>query len=251
MLVIRESQLAAFADASQAGLERRLRAGLAESFPQRVARASEPALTALVRLGIEKAAAHGLEAEADVQSYLRLMVLLGSHWEQDPQSAWAAAMLSDTGHGTAAERIGAIWERAQAWRQRVMGEGDSQHLAAVRYVLGRSVEALCKNPSRSQRDLLIQLAAVHSRKFSEVGEQSLYDLTRLAVEACKRFDLADRWAVVLIAQLMFLFGAGFLGDPLYAWAHEALTQAAGTGVDEKLERLLRAARAHMSAQVAS
>ncbi|MGH8666365.1 MAG: hypothetical protein ACREUX_19050 [Burkholderiales bacterium] len=250
MLVIRESQLAAFADASQAGFERRLRAGLAEPFPQCAARSNETALAALVRLGIEKAAAHGLEAEAEVQSYLHLMLLLGSHWEQDPQSAWAAAMLADAAHGTAAQRVGALWERAQAWRQRVMGEGDGQHLAAVRYVLGRSVEELCKNPSRSQRDLLIQFAAVHSRKFAEVGEQGLYDLTRLAVEACKRFDLADRWAVVLMAQFMFLFGAGFLGDPLYAWAHEALTEAAGAGVDEKLERLLRAARAHMSAQVA-
>jgi hypothetical protein len=129
-----------------------------------------------------------------------------------------------------------------------MGEGDGQQLAAVRYVLGRSVEELCKNPSRSQRDLLIQLAAVHPRKFAEVGEQNLYDLTRLAVEACKRFDLADRWAVVLMAQLMFLLGAGFLGDPLYAWAHEALQAAAGAGVDEKLERLMRAARAHLSAR---
>jgi hypothetical protein len=247
MLVIRESQLAAFAGASQAGLERRLRAGLAESFPHGAGRFGAAALAALVQLGIEKAAAHGLEAEADVLNYLRLMFLLGSHWEQDPQSAWAAAMLRGE-QGAAAQRVGALWERAQAWRQRVMGEGDAQHLAALRYVLGSSVEELCKSPSRSQRDLLIQLAAVHPRKFAEVGEQNLYDLTRLAVEGCKRFDLADRWAVVLITQLMFLFGAGFLGDPLYAWAHEALQEAADAGVDEKLERLLRAARAHLSAQ---
>ena len=107
------------------------------------------------------------------------------------------------------------------------------------------MEDLCKSSSRSQRDLLIQLAAVFPRKFAEVGEQSLYDLTRLAVEACKRFDLADRWAVVLMAQFMFLFGAGLLADPLYAWAQQALQDAAGANVDDKLDRLLHVARANV------
>lgn len=244
MLVIRTSQLAAFADASQAGLERQLRAGLAEAFPQCSIQFGEPALAAVVSLGIEKARAHGLEAAADVQRYLCLMLLFGSHWEHDPQSAWAAAVLATNDESTLSRRLNLLWERAQSWRQRVMGEGDSQHVAAVRYVLGRSVEELCKNSSRSQRDLLIQLAAVYPRKFAEVGEQTLYDLTRLAVEGCKRFDLADRWAVVLMTQFMFLFGAGVLADPLYAWAQQALQDAGGANVDEKLDRLLRAARAN-------
>lgn len=245
MLVIRASQLTAFADASQAGFERQLRTGLAEAFPQRATCFDESALAAMVVLGIEKARAHGLEAAADVQRYLWLMLLFGSHWEHDPQSAWAAAMLTVNDENTPSQRLGLLWERAQSWRQRVMGEGDGQHLAAVRHVLGRSVEDLCKSSSRSQRDLLIQLAAVFPRKFAEVGEQSLYDLTRLAVEACKRFDLADRWAVVLMAQFMFLFGAGLLADPLYAWAQQALQDAAGANVDEKLDRLLHAARANV------
>jgi hypothetical protein len=243
MLVIRASQLAAFANASQADRERRLRAGLAQWFPRCTERFGEPALAALVSLGIERAQAHGLDAHEDLQRYLALMVLFGAHWEQDPQTAWAAALLAPTERSTAPQRLGAIWERAQSWRQRVMGEGDSQHAAAIRYVLARSVEDLCKNSSRSQRDLLIQLAAVFPRKFAEVGEQALYDLTRLAVEACKRVDLADRWAVVLMTQLMFLFGAGLLADPLYAWAQQALQEEAGSNVDGKLDRLLRAARA--------
>jgi hypothetical protein len=250
MLVIRESQLAAFADASRHGLERRLLAGIAREFPAAAARFGAPALQALVRLGIEKAGAHGLEAETDVQVYLWLMLLYGSHWEQDPQTAWAATALAAR-EGSPSERLGALWSRAQAWRQRVMGEADAEQTAALGYVLSRSVEDLCKSSSRSQRDLLMQFAAVHPRKFAEVGEAGLYDLTRLAVEACKRFDVADRWGVVLVAQLMFLLGAGFLGDPLYPWAQQALREARGAGVDEKLERLLQAARAHMGARVAA
>ena len=67
------------------------------------------------------------------------------------------------------------------------------------------------------------------------------ELTRLAVEACKPYQLLDRWAVVLVAQLMFLLGAGFLGDPLHAWASEALNASAGESVDRRLALLFAAA----------
>jgi hypothetical protein len=237
---IRQDQIAAFGIAAQEDSERKLLRGLTEQFPRCESIYGEAALAAMVRLGIERAKEHRLEAEADIQRYLWLMLLFGSHWERDPQIPWAAAALAPTESMTPSDQIGRLWEQAQAWRQRVMGVDDTLHLAAIRNIQGKSVEDLCKNPSRSQRDLLVQLASMFPSKFTEVGAQPLYELTRHAVEACKPFDMMDRWAVVLVAELMFLLGAGFVADPLHPWASESLKGQSVDSVDQKLERLLAA-----------
>jgi len=242
MIVIRQEQVDAFKSASQATFERKLLRGLPEHFPKCEEMYSEDARMAMVRLGVERAKTHGLEAEPDIQRYLWLMLLFGSHWERDPQIPWAAAALAPADGVTPSERIARLWTQAQAWRQRVMGPNDSLHASALGSLEGKTVEDLCKNSSRSQRDLLIQLAAVYPRKFTEVGEQPLYELTRLAVEACKPFGLMDRWAVVLMAQLMLLFGAGLVADPLHPWAAEALRSAGAASVDQRLSMLLAAAQ---------
>lgn len=238
---IRAEQIAVFERASQAERERRLLAGVLQEFPHLRLWHSAPALTALVRLALEKSARHGLDAAADVQRYLNLMALLGSHWELDPQAGWAAGAVAPHEDTSASQRIEQLWAQAQVWRERVHGPQDALYLEALRSFCGASVEALCMNPSRSQRDLLLQLAQLYPRKYSEVGEQALCELTRLAVEACKPYQLLDRWAVVLVAQLMFLLGAGFLGDPLHAWASEALNASAGESVDRRLALLFAAA----------
>ena len=237
---IRRDQIAAFQSAAQADFERGLRRGLAQQFPRCEAEYAADALNALVRFGIERAALYDLQAEADVQQYLWLMVLFGSHWERDPQVQWAAPALDAKEGTTPSQRIARLWEQGRAWRERVRGPGESMYQAALRSIQGKSLDDLCKNPSRSQRDLLIQLASMWPAKVTEVGDQPLYDLTRLAVEACRPFELMDRWAVVLFAEFMFLFGAGFVTDPLHPWAQEALQPAAAQTVDEKLARLLAA-----------
>ena len=243
---IRHDQITAFQEAKQADFERKLRRGLSQQFPNCEAENSDATLSALVRLGIERAAFLDLQAEADIQRYLWLMVLFGSYWERDPQVQWASALLAPREDATPSDRIAKVWEQAQAWRQRVRGVNDSTYRAALHSIEGKSVDDLCKHPSRSQRDLLIQLASMWPSKVSEVGDQPLYDLTRLAVEACRPFELMDRWAVVLFAEMMFLFGAGFITDPLYPWAGEALKGRPGDGVDQKLERLVAAMQRSLS-----
>ena len=246
---IRQEQIDAFTTATQADVELSLRRGLSQQFARCEEEHSSEALNALVRLGIERAAAHALEAEADVQRYLWLMVLFGSDWERDPQVQWTAPVLAPSEGTTPSERIGKLWEQAQAWRQRVRGQNDIHYQAALRSIEGKSVDDLCKNPSRSQRDLLIQLASMWPGKVAEVGDQPLYDLTRLAVDGCKPFELMDRWAVVLFAELMFLFGAGFVLDPLYPWAAEALAARPGDSVDQKLERLVIATQRSLTTRL--
>ena len=248
---IRPDQIAAFERLSRTELERNLLAGLRQEFPRLRGAQLEGELIALVRLALEKCARHELTAAHDVQRYLCLMALLGAHWELDPQAAWAAAAFAPREGTSASQRLEALWTQALAWRERVHGPQDVLYLEALGRLTGASIEDLCKSASRSQHELLLQLAQLYPRKFAETGEQTLYEITRLAVEACKPHELLDRWAVVLVAQLMFLLGAGFLGDPLHAWAARALKAGAGQSVDRRLEMLRAAAAEALDAQRAA
>lgn len=79
------------------------------------------------------------------------------------------------------------------------------------------MQALCETPSRSQRDLLMQHASIYPQKYRKVGDGALQELMRFAADICKPLDLLDRRAVALITQLMFLFGAEGVNDPLHSW----------------------------------
>jgi len=243
------AQIAAFGIVSGAGLERKLATAVCARFPRALAWYGDDALMSVVRAGIGRARACGIEAEEGITDYLSLVLLLGSGFETDPQTKWAADLLVGPEETAPPKRVAAAWAEAQAWRGKVHGGDDALYREALGSLRGRSVEDLTKFASRSQRDLLLQFAAMHPAKFSAVGQQPLFDLTRLAVEACRPFELLDRWAVVLVAEFMFLFGAGFMSDPRYDWAPRALEGAQGS-VDEKLDRLLTAAQAAVARMLA-
>lgn len=243
------AQIAAFGIVSGAGLERKLATAVCARFPRALAWYGDDALMSIVRAGIERARACGIEAEDGITDYLSLMLLFGSGFESDPQTQWVADLLAGPEETAPPQRVAGAWKEAQGWRQKVFGADDGLYREALGSIRGRSVEELTKYASRSQRDLLLQLAAMHPAKFSAVGQQPLFDLTRVAVEACRPFELLDRWAVVLVAELMFLFGAGFMSDPRYAWAPRALEGAKGS-VDEKLDALLTAAQGAAEAMLA-
>ena len=251
MLVIRKEQVEAFKSASDADFERRLLLRLSEPFPRCKEIHGEAALTAMVRLGLERAHKLGLEREDDILRYLWTMLLLGSEFGTDPQLSWATAALTTPESLPPAQRVAVLWEQAQAYRRRVMGPDDGLYVAALRSIEGKTVEDLTKLASRSQRDLLMQLVTLFPQKFKEVGEQAFSDLTRLAIEACRPYEMLDRWAVVLMVELMFLFGAGIMSDPLTAWAREALKKESSAEIDRKLGALLKAAHGCIEKLVAA
>jgi len=245
MIVITKEQIEAFRNGSYTAFEQRLLEKLAERYPERIKACGEAPALGMVRLGVERAKSRGLAAEEDLLRYLSMMLLFGSEWEQDPQLPWATNALAEN-DTPAPARMARLWERALAAQARVMGADDGLYRAALRSLAGKSVEDVAKLASRSQRDLADQLAAMWPARFGDTGESVYRELTRRAVDACRPFDLVDRWSVVLMVELMLLFGTGFLSDPLHEWAHAALKDPQA-GVDQKLARLLEGAQQRIPA----
>jgi hypothetical protein len=93
---IRGEQLAAFAGLKQATFQRRMEQHLLERFSRhllrlRVARSEIPTL---VRQGLERARAYGLEYEFDLKRYVECLALLGRDFDRDPACPWAREILT-------------------------------------------------------------------------------------------------------------------------------------------------------------
>jgi hypothetical protein len=246
MIVFRKDQLDAFRSAADADFERVLVQRLVESFPKTRDRFGEPTLGRLVRVGLERARAVGLDQEDDILRYIGVMLLLGSDFGDDPQLRWAAAALTLPAGALPRQRVAALWEQTRAYCGRVFGADNRIHSVALRALEGKSAETLIGTASRSSRDLLLLLAAMHPQKVQEIGESAIHDLTRFAVETCRQQEMLDRESVALLTVLMFLFGSGLMTDPLTAWAPQALDRTGNLNPAQRLAKLFEASLAAAS-----
>ncbi len=101
----------------EAEVGRRLRA----LFPEKYDRLDEPARAAMLELGTTKATAHGLTGGPGRFAVLVMMLLLGSHFDVDPQFPWAQqALRGEHQQAVKIERLrreaGVHLERALAMR---------------------------------------------------------------------------------------------------------------------------------------
>jgi hypothetical protein len=110
MFIVRKAQLAAFQQAAVTDFEDRMVAHLPEVFPEESAARGEAGLRALIRLGIERAARHGLTQEYDACLYFHVMLALGERFDDDPEISWARAALEETALSASA-RIESLHDR--------------------------------------------------------------------------------------------------------------------------------------------
>lgn len=95
MLTVRRAQLDALARAARDDFERRLCAHLAAHWPEPCHRLGDDGLRALVRDGIDHAAAYDIDSERGATVYLQVMFTFGDGFDRDPRHPWAARVLRD------------------------------------------------------------------------------------------------------------------------------------------------------------
>jgi len=100
MLTIRPEQLKAFSAAKRQGFEEQLNTYLVSAFPREIQalNLTLPGIKSvadLIRHGIARANAYGLEAERDVGRFVELMVRLDPLFESRRDMAWATSILKN------------------------------------------------------------------------------------------------------------------------------------------------------------
>ncbi len=113
MLVIRKAQKEALDAAMRERFLRRAAEHLRQIFPEETRARDEAALRAFIETGIARARAYGITGQQEVVLFLDLMMGLGPDFDQRPENAWAAEILSRKDLGQR-ERMAALCQRLQA-----------------------------------------------------------------------------------------------------------------------------------------
>ena len=96
MLRIRKEQLDVFSKHMRQQFEDRMAVRLRSRFPDHTSQMDDAELRTLVHDGTDRAKAHGVAKQFDVQRYLECMVLHGADFDSAPATSWAGDILRDT-----------------------------------------------------------------------------------------------------------------------------------------------------------
>ena len=213
---------------------------LGQFFP-RHARAMHPdALTALVGAGIGRARQHRLHTERGIQTYLSLMVYLGSGFDRDPQYPWAAAVLDDPSDTDETSRIDEIIRCTGLFLAKVAGP-DREHVSAALKRLSTGGEVWFTQLERPVNGVSLRrlLNAIYPEKVAYLGNDRLTEVMTLALNAARRHGLDGPEPVALFAGLFLLLGSFADEDPQFGWIPQALApRDTDDSPNERFDRLL-------------
>lgn len=241
MLVIRQAQWEALRASREDDCVERLRGHLRESFPREISLLAPDAVEKVIRLGIARSTAHGLPAECDIYTYLTLMLMLGAHFDDDPQLDWVGARLQTVpGRAGDTSRIDKLHDDALHYLDRVAGVENEHLIRALVRVRAFDLASLRNVPPAGFEDhMLSVLDDIHPTKFAAQSEAATRTVIKRGAELGRQRGMPGNEGAGLLAGLGFLLGFGFDVDPQYPWVQAGLTNRAPS--IEKTRELHRSA----------
>jgi len=238
MLEMRPDHMKAFEESAIRGFENRMVDHVGQFFPRHLAVLGEPAIRAVIRLGVTRGEAYGFDTEHDLCLYINLMLLLGSLFDEDPQLAWADAILHDTSIPDGAARAERLHDEAMKFHDAAAGE-EGEHLTRTLVTLHKHPvkETWRPGPGTLEDRLLAYLRALWPRKCEQVGAGPLGLIIHRGIQAAERHRLAGEFGGALYVVLTFVLGSGFEADPQHPWAAAALQETSASARAGKADLL--------------
>lgn len=240
MLRIRPEQIEAFESARAAHFEPRTVQHLKERFPKHCDVLKEDGILEVIHYGIERAETHGLTHQSEVSLFIDLTLMFGRYFDTDLQLPWAAEILTDPDLTDQLVKARRLHAAAMDYLDRVAGPDNAFIDAALQKVLSEPVDIATGDVSRFQSTMLIKLEQIWSAKYDHMGEETARQLIKLGISAARSYGLKTESGVLIYIGLMYLLGAGFDRDPLFAWAAPILN-------DKTLDRDDKAKQLHAAA----
>lgn len=184
------------------------------------------------RDGIRRAGAYGFTKKGPVRLFVESMLLLGSHFDTDPQYPVLTSQLQERGDEML--RAGRIHHEITTYQSVVLGkEGAKLRDALIRLIaLTRSREDI----EGSDEDTLQALASSFPAKAAYVGSQALEGLVRQGRMEARGHGLHGGRSQWLLVASMFTLGHGITRDWSYPGVQQALADTSIGGSSARAER---------------
>ncbi len=243
MLTIRDAQLDVLGRQPRARFEADLARHLRRYFPHECEGGD---VAGFVRMGIERAAAHGIDTQGDTALYLNLMAMMGAEFDEDPLIPWAARGLDDLSTPSPSARLDAVYDSAIAFLESTCGRKNLYLVRAKLRIRRQEFDFLNKFRWNALPPVLAGfLEKIYPQKAARAGESAMKDLTLHAASTAQEWGVSTGRAAGIHALHMFMLGSGYQRDPFYSWAAEILDSREAGAVDRRFDRMLKASLAYM------
>ena len=219
MLVVREQQIETLRSAARERFEADLASHLREFFPRHVSFLGDAHLAVLVGYCIARARAHDFCSDYATFLYVDLAFMLGSHFDEDPQLTWVAALLQ-TGGGPLL-RIERLHTAAMRYFDRVTGV-DNEHWTRA-LVRARRLDLHCLDAVNSPSwngECQGVLDRLYPEKSSHQGAEVNRRLVVRGRDAAAHYGLTRSADILCYIAHMFMLGSAFDRDPHFPWAQQ-------------------------------
>jgi len=246
-LVIRDAQRPALRAVSLQTFRERMVEHLFAFSPQHCAGIGEAAVQEVVALGIERSAQHGFSQRGPVRLYLEMMLLMGSHFDTDPQLPLPMAdLLRDRDKAAQLDRADRLHGELLRHMRQALGRANRHARAAIDRLRTMSSSALELRDEHLERDVLRVFGQVYPERFALAGPAALALLVARARALAAAESLDLRRGTALTGLLMFELGHRCFEDPLYPWLARALLETRGQDPVARTEHLEAKAKTYLA-----
>lgn len=247
MLIMRTQQMAAFDAAALGAFEDDMLKHAANYFPNHLAIQGEACTRSVIRLGAQKAGAHGLTERSNVCRYLNLMWMFGSYFDADPLLPWAAAILAPDPQSDPTTRMMRTAQAGLAVFEQTAGPDHSYlNRALLRLHELLADPARCEAQSEGAAALASLLASLFPARAALLSPADIEGLHAASAAMVAHYGLAAGKSHLMLAMAKFFCGSGCDVDPQHHWLAAALAKLQGKDALEDGTILRRAAHGFVS-----
>jgi len=236
-MLIRKEQFDSFSGAAVHNFENEMIEHL-RRFSPRISRiVGDQGLLDEIRLGIQRAESYGFTNRGPARFYIESMFALGTGFDTDPLLPWAGEILRGRVPEDQMARADGLFRAADRYLTEVAGPDNEYALDALSRIRTLRKEDFRGFGSNYHERIIAELRRMYPRKAAYAGEAGLRSLIQEGFTASRECAITSEFGVTLILGMMYGFGHGIIGDPLYPWVAATLNHALVPNPNDRAERL--------------
>jgi len=220
MLTIRKEQMLAFEQAAMGRFEEEMAAHCREFSPRLCEVVGDDQVRLAVRDAIGRCRGHGFTSRGPIRLYIEMAFLFGSAFDTDPQYTWASRILhAESEQMVRAERL---FARILEYQEKIPDPDPGEMIRTLKGLSGWAANNESSSITEFASSMRREIARISPQKTAYAGEARMTDLVLEGCAAAARHGLSTVHGQALMGMLMFVFGHGFIEDPLHPWAWNLL-----------------------------
>ncbi|MEX1363998.1 MAG: hypothetical protein AB1Z98_12785 [Nannocystaceae bacterium] len=190
-----------------------------------------------IDVAITRAARHGFYEPAQVRPFTVMMVMLGSHFDEDPFIPWAGEHLRRSARATRRHAIADLLATVSQHLEPLVGRHGEYYHRSLAWIGARTLDALAGTYAGDDEGLRLFVRHLYRRKHDGLGPVGVARVLHEAHAMAQRHGLITPEGTLVMVGLVLLLGWGVDRDPFHPWVDEILSEPSRQDPETRARRL--------------